>query len=144
VSSLLIPGSRSQICRREWFALVGPCFVFGLYRSFSLLSSVSIWLLSSTDLSPLYNFSLSRFSSPAGEIFPSHSQANTCGRLPVRRPRQVDSFFSKFLRLCEQVLGEIPVLFLTHRIKRLEDSWFNLFSRDDFSNTSIRCSVKFL
>jgi hypothetical protein len=35
-------------------------------------------------------------------------------------------------------------LFLSHRIKRLEDSWFKLFSLGGFLNVSTRCSVKCL
>jgi hypothetical protein len=37
-----------------------------------------------------------------------------------------------------------PVLFLSHRIKRLEDSWFKSHSHGGFPNTSTRCSVKCL
>jgi hypothetical protein len=39
---------------------------------------------------------------------------------------------------------EILVYLLSHRIKRLEDSWFKLFFHGDFLNTSTRCSVKCL
>jgi hypothetical protein len=47
----------------------------------------------------------------------------------------------KILFVCE-FLQVKSVLFLSHLIKRLEDSWFKLFFRDDFLNAPTRCSVK--
>jgi hypothetical protein len=40
--------------------------------------------------------------------------------------------------------GGLPVSFLSHRIKSLEDSLFKSFSRDDFPNAPTRCLVKYL
>jgi hypothetical protein len=48
-----------------------------------------------------------------------------------------------FLIECELLQDEAS-LFLNRRIKRLNDSWFKLFFRDDFPNASTRCSVKCL
>jgi hypothetical protein len=36
------------------------------------------------------------------------------------------------------------ILLLSHRIKRIDDSWFKSFFYGDFSNASTRCSVKCL
>jgi hypothetical protein len=36
------------------------------------------------------------------------------------------------------------VLFLGHRIKRLEGLWFKSLSRGDFPNAATKCSVKCL
>jgi hypothetical protein len=46
--------------------------------------------------------------------------------------------------LCVDGCREKLVSFLSHRIKRLEGSWFKLLSCSDFSNAPTRCSVKFL
>jgi hypothetical protein len=44
-----------------------------------------------------------------------------------------------------ELLQEFVLVFvLSHRIKSLEDLWSKLFSRGSFSNTSIKCSVKYL
>jgi hypothetical protein len=37
-----------------------------------------------------------------------------------------------------------PVIFLSHQIERLEDSWFKSLSHGEFLNAPTRCSVKCL
>jgi hypothetical protein len=55
----------------------------------------------------------------------------------------VDSDFRLlFARLCVTRCKENPVVFSSHWIKRLEDSWFKLLSCGDFSNAPTKCSVK--
>jgi hypothetical protein len=54
----------------------------------------------------------------------------------------IDSIF--ICDTCGLLQELIPVILLSHWIKRLEDSWFKLLSHGDFLNTPTRCSVKYL
>jgi hypothetical protein len=46
--------------------------------------------------------------------------------------------------VCGLLQDLVLVIFLSHQIKRLEDSWFKSFFRGDFSSTPTRCLVKCL
>jgi hypothetical protein len=48
------------------------------------------------------------------------------------------------LDFCMDCCKKKSILLLSHRIKRIEDSWFKLFFYGDFSNALISCSVKCL
>jgi hypothetical protein len=52
-------------------------------------------------------------------------------------------FYAIFCEVSCELLQELfPVLISSHRIKRLEDSWFKSFSHGNFLNASIRCLMK--
>jgi hypothetical protein len=82
----------------------------------------------------------------------SHAQAQRQSSLPYFLKRYArSSVLAVILRswfepifFCVDRCREMPIKFLSHRIKRLEDSWFKLLFCDDFSNTSIKCLVKYL
>jgi hypothetical protein len=57
---------------------------------------------------------------------------------------QCTKLVSLIFRLLVNCCRWKPVIFLSHQIKRLEDPWFKLLFRGDFSNVPTMCSVKCL
>jgi hypothetical protein len=65
-----------------------------------------------------------------------------CPHDPVRSVYQAPQF--DFPIACELLQELIPVILLSRRIKRIDDSWFKMCSHGDLPNTPIRCTIKYL
>jgi hypothetical protein len=118
--------------------LLGSVVLFARQVS---LPSMSPWCL---DLSPALLSKAPTYSlaSLLGSAFVLLSKASVLLFHPGIRLLPVEAKLSSYF--CVNRCREKLVLLSSHRIKRLEDSWFKLLSHGDFLNASTRCSLNCL